>query len=163
MQLIPYNQLSPEGKENLAVALDELLIDYQIYHENIQKIHWDQQYRSYLDLSQKVEILYKVTDANKQVLAEKILELGKNPTSLNQGSVALMKSRMSQLQEVQNFDEAIFAIVQSSGQLLETVQEVFYLAAEYDEKQTMAMMNRLAQQLHFTIWVFSSVRSAMNN
>ena len=163
MELISYNSLNPEKAEKLAQAMDEVLVDYQIYQQNIRKIQWDQRLRPYLDLSQKVNILYGVTEANTHNLARQILKLGHSPTTVSNGSTALMKSHMTQIQEVRNFDEAIYGIIHTSGQLLEAVQEVFYLAAEYEEKQSLAMMGQLAQQLNFTIWAFSSVRSATNN
>lgn len=154
--------LSPEGREDLAEKLDELLVDYQQYHLNVRKIHWDVKMRPFLDFSEKLNILYNVTDQNTDILAEKIVSLGFSPNAEGQ-ELALMKSRLHPIPRPENVEQSIFAIIQMSQELLVTVDEVFYTAASYEEKQTMFLMKSLAQQLKFTIWAFSSVRAAMSN
>lgn len=154
--------LDPEGREDLAEKLDELLLDYQQYSRNVRKIHWDAKLRPYLDFSEKLDILYNVTDQNTRVLAEKILNLGYSPSTQPEDT-ALFKSRLHPIPKPENLDQSIFAIIRMSQELLETVDEVFYTAASYEEEQSMYLMKSLGQQLKFTIWVFSSVRAAMNN
>jgi len=154
--------LNPEGREDLAEKLDELLLDYQQYHLNVRKIHWDAKLRPYLDFSEKLDILYNVTDQNTRVLAEKILDLGFSPST--QGyDTTLVKSRIHPIPKPENLDQSLFAIINMSNELMKTVDEVFYTAASYEESQSMYLMKALAQQLKFTIWVFSSIRSAMSN
>lgn len=163
MELSTYNQnLSPEGREDLAEKLDELLLDYQNYHKNIRKIHWEPKLRAYLDFSDKLDILYNVSSHNTNVLAETILGLGYPPNEHSQ-ELALVKSRIHPMPKPESLNQSVFAIIQMSKELLATVDEVFYTAASYEEEHSMRLMRTLAQQLKFTIWVFSSIRSAMSN
>ncbi|MEM7374325.1 MAG: hypothetical protein AAF587_37370 [Bacteroidota bacterium] len=164
MELVKNQGLDPEGAEALAEKLDELLAEYQIYHSNLHKIHYDPKLRPFLDLSEKVERLYGLTQYNREYIAEQILKLGHQPTDYSSSfDQALMKTGVSQIQEVRGFEGAVYALIYTSHQLLESVKEVFYLAAEFQAKDAMAAMGQLAQQLTFAIGVFASVRLAHLN
>jgi len=163
MELSTYNgNLSPEGREDLAEKLDGLLLDYQQYHQNVRKIHWDPKLRPFLDFSDKLDILYNVSNHNTNVLAEEIMNLGFSPSESG-SALAVVKSRIHPMPRPENLEQSIFSIIQMSKELLATVDEVFYTAASYEEEHSMFLMKTLAQQLKFTIWVFSSVRSAVSN
>jgi starvation-inducible DNA-binding protein len=155
--------MPPEGEERLAEKLDELLVDYEAYHQNLKQIHWNQRLRPYLDLTRKVGHLYEVTENNKQLIANQLLSLGYNPTLTDTPAMGLMRTGVSALSEVRNLEDAVFGIIRNSREMLQRIEEVFYLAAEYDEKQTMLLMQHMAQQLSFAIGVFASLRLATYN
>lgn len=164
MELVRKQGLDPEGAEALAKKLDELLAEYQVYHSNLHKIHYDPKLRPFLDLSEKVEKLFGLTQYNREFIAEQILNLGHQPTDYaSQYEQALIKTGVSQIQKVNGFEGAVYALIYTSHQLLDSVKDVFYLAAEFEAKETMAAMGQLAHQLSFAIGVFASVRLAHLN
>ena len=65
-----------ENKINeLALDLNELLANFQIYYQNLRGLHWNIKGRSFFELHVKFEELY--TDAQEKVdlIAERILTL----------------------------------------------------------------------------------------
>jgi starvation-inducible DNA-binding protein len=160
MKLISYQ---PNGKEEIAEKLEALLADYQIYERNIHKLMWSRNLRPYLDLGEKIEKLYHLSHHNTHQIGEQLLSLGKSPQVEFHDPMGLMKTGVNQLIEVSNYNEAISAIVHTSQQLLKTVEGTFYTAAQYDEKNTMTLMARLAWQLSFAVHVFHNERMALMN
>lgn len=164
MELIRYEGLNPEGAEELAQKLDELLAEYHVYESNLHKIHYDRKLRPFLDLSEKVSRLYGLTQHNRNHIAEQVLRLGFQPTDYSlHNTQALIKTSVSQIQHINGFEGAVFSLLHTSHQLLDSVKEVFYLSAELKEKNTMAIMGQLAQQLTFAIGILASVRLAHMN
>jgi len=164
MELLRYQGNQADGKEVLARKLDELLAEYQVYHSNLRKLHWDASLRPFLTLSNKVEHLYRLTGENQEHIANQLLHLGYQPTDYSVAfDQALMKTGVSQIQQANGFEGAIYAIIHTSHQLLDSVKEVFYVAAEMEEKRSMMIMAQLAQQLNFAIGIFTGERLALSN
>ena len=155
------NSLSPQGAEELAQHLDQLLADYQVYHEQIKDLKWNQRLRPYFRFNRSLGILYRTTDHTTDVIADQIMSLGFEPS--HGPSQYLMKSRLSRVEDVEDFDEAIKALTQRSKELLFTVKEVFDKAAELEEEETLNLMSQLAQQVGMNIWYFSQLRMATLN
>lgn len=153
----------PNGKEELAEKLEVLLADFQVYEKNIHQLMWSRSLRPYLDLGSKVDRLYQVTHNNTLMIGEQLLAMGKSPQPGFHDPMGLMQTNVHPIAAIQYFDEAIGAIIKGSQQLLKTVRSTFFTAAHYDEKQTMAMMARLAWQLSFAIGVFHQERQALMN
>lgn len=163
MNLIRYQQ-DPEGHTHLVEKLDGLLTDYELYHRNLRRIHWDQRLRPYLDFNDKLTKLYHIADNSKHQIAETLMALGGEPDLKNiEVAHLLPQTRVNALTEVRGFDEATRAIVQNSYQLLQEVKEIFYLATELGEPNTQQLMSMLSQQLGFTVGIFNGVRLAQLN
>lgn len=163
MDLIPYNPINPQEGEELAEKLNELLVDYQIYQKNLLSLHWNRSLKGFLDLSDKIHKMNQLSNFNIEQIAGKIMNMGYEPTVFDQPSLLPVTTRVRSIAKVTSFEEAISTIIYTSNQLLETVKEVFYTAAEIEEKQTMVMMQHLAHQLSFAIGVFTGVRLAQMN
>ncbi|MEO0585569.1 MAG: hypothetical protein AAF135_25385 [Bacteroidota bacterium] len=164
MDALSFHYGSPEARESIAERLDDLLGNYSIYHENIRRINWDSKLRPFLDLNGKVELLYQVSQRSRDEIAEQIVDLGFTPTIEDPTPSYLpAKTEVKALQFIEGFDHAVLDIVQASRQLLEMAKDIFYLAQEYKEEETIALMSKVIQQLSFTAVVFSSVRLAQNN
>lgn len=163
MHLAEYRSHNPEGADRLAEKLDDLLFDYQVYQQNVRNLQWNRRLRPFLDFGPKVQLLDQVTDQNTQAVAEHLIQLGYSPQASAPNSLMLSTSRVAPLPEVENADEALLGLIEMSKQLLETVHEVWYLAQELKEPNTLGLMTKLATQLKFGIHVFQASRLAMNN
>ncbi|WNJ17799.1 hypothetical protein [Pontibacter sp. G13] len=164
MELIPYNQMSNEAAEDLADRLDELLAEFQIYRQNVRMVYWNGELRSYLGFNDKVELLYQLTEDNREAIAEEIISLGYTPTAHHPHSPHdLVPRQVTLLREVTDFDSAIFGIVRSSRELLKIVREIFHLAGEYAAEPARQLLRELMVQLMLTIRVLSHERLALNN
>ncbi len=163
MDLIRSQSFSGDAQD-LVNKVDGLLTDYEIYHRNLRRLHWDQSLRPFLDFSDKLEKLYHVADDSKHALAEQLMSLGGAPDLQNIDVAHLLpQTRLNALREVRGFDDAIRSILQNSSSLLEEVKEVFMLATELNEGATQQLMTGLMNQLGFTMAVFNGVRLAHLN
>ncbi|MCI4671680.1 MAG: hypothetical protein MRZ79_26295 [Bacteroidia bacterium] len=164
MDLINFENTSPEQREELAERLDDLLQNYEVYHNNIRKIHWERSLHPYLDFNSKVDFLHKVSSSSQNKLAEQVLSLGKSPSvAAHTPSYLPSKLFIRGIDRVEGFEDAVQTLIGTSKELLEEVKDIFYLAADYQEESTMEQMNMLASQLSMTAFVFSSVRLSIMN
>jgi DNA-binding ferritin-like protein len=162
MELIPYNSISPEGAGEVGRSLNALLANYQIYQKNLLKLLWNRQLKGFLDLHQKMNRVYQLSHFNIHQIANKIMALGEEPMVQAQPGLLPSIVKIQALQEVQGFEDTVYHVIHMTNQLLEEVREVFMVAADYEEKQTMIMMQHLAHQLHMTIAVFTGVRASLS-
>ena len=163
MDLIRYQPSSDESGQ-LTAKLDQLLTDYEIYHRNLRRIHWDQSLRPFLDFTDKLDKLYHIVDNSKHAVAENLLSLGGQPDLKNIEIAHLLpNTRINALMEICTFEEATQGILQNSHALQEEVKEVFMLATQLSETGTQQLMVALNQQLMFTQAVFNGVRLAQLN
>ena len=164
MDLIPYNDsLSSDGAQEIGRRLNILLANYQIYQRNLRKISWNRRLRGFLDLNDKVERIYNLSQFNINQIAERVIHYGEEPMVADAPSLLPAVVKLQALQEVRGFEEAIYAVINLSNQLLEEAKEVFLIAAEYEEETTMAMMTQLGHQMTMTIAVFTGIRLAQMN
>ncbi len=164
MDLTNFQPINPDAEERLVEQLDDLLTNYEVYHNNIRKIHWAPELRPFLDLNEKVTFLYNVTRGTRDELAESITARGYLPSvAPEQPSYLPVQTSIQALQEIPQFEEAVFHLVRSSKELLSQVKEILILATELNDQRTQALMTNLAHQLSLTNIVFSSVRLAQLN
>ncbi|GAB4416427.1 MAG: hypothetical protein OHK0039_25740 [Bacteroidia bacterium] len=164
MELIRYQPQDTDGSQAIAEKLDALLADFQQFHGNLRKLHWNPRLRPFLDLGQKTAFLHDLTQANTNQLAEHILQMGYTPrVGLELPGTGLAHTRLTQVQAVSSFEGAVFTVIRNSQELLQIIREVFLLAADYQDQQTMRLMTALARQLTLTVQVFASVRMAQLN
>lgn len=161
MELVKRNSLSPDESWELAQQLDRLSSEVQIFQQNLTKMGWTRELRPYLTFQQRIKALKAASIQATHMLAERILELGHEP-SLISGNY-IIKSDLQILPSIENFDHALLTIVDDSQKLMDIVKEVFEIAAEYHEEQTMAFMSQVAKQLALTIHFFMQMRSAHMN
>ena len=156
------NSLSPQGAEELARQLDQLLADYQVYNGQVKDLKWNQGLRPYFRLNHSLGVLYRTIDHTTDVIADRIMSLGFEPS--HEPSEYMMKSRLTPPEgDIDDFDQAVKTLIQSSKELLFTVKEVFDIAAEWEEEDTLSLMSQLAQQLGMNIWYFTQYRMATLN
>jgi starvation-inducible DNA-binding protein len=153
--------LSHEGAEAISESLDSLLTDYQVYHQNLRKLNWNHRLRLHLDLGRQLDTLYQEVDHGSDYLADRIMELGYDPTT--SPSTALLYTQLQPAEAVESFEEATRLVIQNAQQLLKQLQQTYQLAAEYKDQRTLVMLAELARFLHHTIWLFSAIRSAKLN
>ncbi len=153
--------LGPEGREELAEALNRLLSDVQIYHQNVRKLYWNPRLKVYFNLYNSLGQLDSMVNTGEEVLAQQILTLGFTPST--DPSDALMRTQVHQIAPAEGFDEAIKAIIQSSKELLDTVNEVFNKAVELKDDQTIQFMSQVAKQVTWNIQFFAQMRMAQMN
>lgn len=161
MELVKRNSLSPDESWDLAQQLDRLSSEVQIFQQNLTKMSWTRELRPFLDFQERIKALKGASTKATQMLADRILELGHQPSLISGNYV--IKSDLQILPSIENYDHALLTIVEDSQKLMDIVKEVFDVAAEYHEETTMSFMSQVAKQLALTIHFFMQMRSAHMN
>ncbi len=163
MNPIPYQGgLTPEAAEQVSNGLDLLLADYHIYQQNLRKMQWNHRTRVFFDLDDQLGELYGSTDASSDIIAERILQLGYSPTSTV--SEALVKAKLEVLKfSFESYNDLLMQLIQDTHALIHQIREVFQVASSYKDQNTIVLLGELGKFLNYNIWIFSSMRAAMNN
>lgn len=163
MQLTEFKSYHPEEADNLAGKLDDLLLDFKVFQENVRHFHWNKRLRFFLELGPRLAILDHVTAENTTNVAEHLLELGYTP----EPKVLLPGLTVSNVHPLdvapQGLTPSLEALILSCEQLLETVEEVWEYARDINESNTMELTAGFVMQLTYAINVFGSTRLALNN
>jgi len=155
------NGLDPQGKEEMAQALDTLLTDVQLYHQNVRKLYWNPRLRVYFNLYNSLGQLDRMVHGGEEVIAQQILTLGHTPSG--EVEAGLMQTNVKQIAPAEDFNRAVLTLVQSSHELLKTVKEVFDKAVELGDAQTSQFMSQVAKQISWNIGFFAQMRMAHMN
>ncbi len=162
MKLTRFHSLPSSDAEELVTQLDSLLLDYQVYGNNVRRLHWDRKLRPWLHLTPKLHLLDRSTQENTRQIAEQLLAMGHTP-SIPDAQFALVRSKVQPMLAADTPNEAITALIRSTYELLDQVHAVWQLANSIQEPATMQILGNLAMQLRFVIHVFQGSRSVMNN
>lgn len=163
MQLAEFKSYHPEEADRLAGKLDDLLLNFKIFHENVRHFHWNRRLRFFLELGPKLAILDHVTTENTSNVAEHLLELGYTPTYQPEIS-GLSFTHVRPVEAVPHtLTPTLEALIISCEELLEIVEEVWEMARDINEPNTMELMAGFVMQLRYAIHVFGSTRLAFNN
>ena len=97
------------------------------------------------------------------MIAEHLLEMGYNPEP-QETLPGLTRSHVQPVTvHFTNVNDALIALIDSSQQLLEVVEDVWTFAQEVDEPHTLELMTNFIMQLRMAIHVFGSSRMAIHN
>lgn len=163
MHLAEFRSYHPEEADKLAGKLDDLLLDFKVFQENVRHFHWNRKLRFFLELGPRLAILDHLTNENTSKVAEHLLELGYTPETQPE-LPGLTFSNVRPLDIVpQSPTPSLEALILSCEELLETVEEVWEMARGMDEPNTMELMAGFVMQLRYAIHVFGSTRLAFNN
>ncbi|HZW63726.1 MAG TPA: Dps family protein [Flavobacteriaceae bacterium] len=139
---------------NLAVDLNLLLANFQIYYQNLRGIHWNIKGKRFFDLHTKFEELY--TDANMKVdlIAERILTLGVTPLHTFDEYTKLAKVPVGK--NVSQDENAVRLIVNSLTELLKIERDILQKSDAINDEGTNAMMSDFITEQEKTVWMMKA-------
>ncbi|MDH5414703.1 MAG: DNA starvation/stationary phase protection protein, partial [Flavobacteriaceae bacterium] len=124
-----------ENKINeLAVDLNELLANFQIYYQNLRGLHWNIKGKSFFELHVKFEELYTDAQLKVDLIAERVLTLEGVPLHTfndyeNLASVPVGKNISKDV-------EAVKLIVHSLNELIKIERIILDKSAAADDEGT---------------------------
>jgi len=146
--------LDTKKTEAIAVELNHLLANFQVYYQNLRGIHWNIKGKQFFDLHVKFEELY--TDANLKVdeIAERILTLGKTPlhTFDDYNKAAKVPIGKNISQDV----KAVKLIVDSLTELLKIERQILDASGDANDEGTNAMMSDFITEQEKTVWMMKA-------
>lgn len=140
--------------KELAVDLNHLLANFQIYYQNLRGIHWNIKGKGFFDLHVKFEELY--TDANMKVdeIAERILTLGQTPLHTFDDYSANAQVPIGK--NISQDDKAVRLIVDSLTVLLKIERQILDKSGDANDEGTNSMMSDFISEQEKTVWMMKA-------
>ena len=139
---------------NYTEKLDQLLSTYQLHYQNLRSLHWNIKGAAFFELHLKYEELYNRTQIIIDDLAERILSIGKTPSS--QFSVYMQKSQLKENAIITDGKEGVRYILDAQKLLLKLEIEILELSGAASDEGTNALMSDLIREKEKTNWMFRS-------
>lgn len=146
--------LEVKAAKSLALDLNELLSNFQVYYQNLRGIHWNIKGKRFFDLHVKFEELYD--DANMKVdeIAERILTLGGTPLHTFEDYTSHVKIPVGK--DVFQDEKAVNLIVDSLSGLLKIERELLEKSGEANDEGTNSMMSDFITEQEKTVWMMKA-------
>jgi starvation-inducible DNA-binding protein len=146
--------LDKKQAEALALDLNELLANFQLYYQNLRGIHWNIKGRDFFNLHVKFEELYD--DANMKVdeIAERILTLGATPLHTFEDYVSNAKVPVGK--NISEDEKAVRLIVDSLTELLKIERSILDKAGDANDGGTNSMMSDFITEQEKTVWMMKA-------
>jgi starvation-inducible DNA-binding protein len=146
--------LDKKQAEALALDLNELLANFQLYYQNLRGIHWNIKGTDFFNLHVKFEELYD--DANMKVdeIAERILTLGATPLHTFEDYVSNAKVPVGK--NISEDEKAVRLIVDSLTELLKIERSILDKAGDANDEGTNSMMSDFITEQEKTVWMMKA-------
>lgn len=146
--------LDRKQSEALAIELNSLLANYQLYYQNTRGLHWNIKGKHFFELHVKFEEIY--TDAQEKVdlIAERILTLGFTP--VHTFSDYLKHATIKEGKNIHDAKEAVQLIVSSLQTIIILERAILKTAAALHDEGTTTLLTDFITQQEKEIWMYSS-------
>ena len=146
--------LEVKAPKKLAVELNKLLSNFQVYYQNLRGIHWNIKGKRFFDLHVKVEELY--TEANIKVdeIAERILTLGETPLHTFADYIKEVKVPIGK--NIKQDEKAVQLIVASLSELLKIERQILDKSGDANDEGTNSMMSGFITEQEKTVWMMKA-------
>ena len=146
--------LPEKETEILAIELNILLANFQIYYQNLRGLHWNIRGKRFFDLHLKFEELYNDSQLKIDLIAERVLTLGETP--LHTFDDYISNSKLKVGKNIHNDEEAIALIVNSLTELLKIERIILSQSGEINDEGTNSMMSDFIKEQEKTIWMMNA-------
>lgn len=146
--------LNNEKANELAIQLNDLLANYQIFYMNVRGFHWNIKGPKFFELHLKFEELYNDLLLKVDELAERVLTLGQTPT--HAFSDYLQLSEITEVKFGHHGETNIKSILNSFQILLVKQRALLSLSAEAADEGTNALMSDYIREQEKLVWMYGS-------
>jgi starvation-inducible DNA-binding protein len=143
--------LPAQESEIIAKDLNVLLSNFQVYYQNLRGIHWNIRGKRFFDLHIKFEELYNDSQLKIDLIAERVLTLGKTPFHTFDDYIE--NNQLLVGKNISNDEKAIQLIVDSLSQLLKIERAILLKSNEIGDEGTNSMMSDFISEQEKTIWM----------
>jgi len=151
MKTLDYLNLDNKNVENVVVALQNLLADFQVYYTNLRGFHWEIKGRGFFVLHEKFESMYDDAAAKVDEIAERILTLGGTPE--NKYSGYLKVARIPEVSGVSSSKEAVDNVLNSYKHFIAEERKLIGLAEEANDVVTADMLTGYLKEQEKMVWM----------
>ena len=151
MKTLDYLNLDNKNVENVVVALQNLLADFQVYYTNLRGFHWEIKGRGFFVLHEKFESMYDDAAAKVDEIAERILTLGGTPE--NRYSGYLKVARIPEVSGVSSSKEAVDNVLNTYKHFIAEERKLIGLAEEANDVVTADMLTGYLKEQEKMVWM----------
>lgn len=151
MKTLDYLNLDNKNVENVVVALQNLLADFQVYYTNLRGFHWEIKGRGFFVLHEKFESMYDDAAAKVDEIAERILTLGGTPE--NKYSGYLKVARIPEVSGVSSSKEAVDNVLNTYKHFIAEERKLIELAEEANDVVTVDMLTGYLKEQEKMVWM----------
>ena len=146
--------LDSNKAEKLAVELNILLADYEIFYQNLRGLHWNIKGKAFFELHGKFEELYQDAFIKIDEIAERILTLEAVP--LHAYTDYLGTTQIKEEKNVSDGTKGVEVVIDNFRTLVEKEREILAIAADTNDEGTVSLMSDYISQTEKTLWMFNS-------
>jgi starvation-inducible DNA-binding protein len=146
--------LPVNATNELAVRLNDLLANYQLFYMNARGFHWNIRGDKFFELHAKFEEIYTDSLLKIDEIAERILTLGYTPIHSFTEYVKL--SDIKETVGVSDGSSAVEKVLSGLKILLLKERAILKLAGEVDDEGTGALMSDYIREQEKSVWMYSS-------
>jgi len=141
------------AQDKIALELNNLLANYQIYYQNLRGFHWNIQGKEFFELHAKFEELYNDAAVKIDEVAERILTIEATP--LHSFTDYLEKANLKAETNVHRGEPAVKTIVHDLSAIVDQ-QKAIRSLAEGEDDATADMMATFIEEQEKTLWMYKS-------
>ena len=151
MKTLDYLNLDNMNVENVVVALQNLLADFQVYYTNLRGFHWEIKGRGFFVLHEKFESMYDDAAAKVDEIAERILTLGGTPENKYSGYRKV--ARIPEVSGVSSSKEAVDNVLNTYKHFIAEERKLIGLAEEANDVVTADMLTGYLKEQEKMVWM----------
>lgn len=146
--------LDEDKLSKVAEQLNQLLVDYNIYYQNLRNFHWNITGKNFFELHEKFQALY--TDARVTIddIAERVLTLGHSPIS--RFSEYLKLSNIEEALILEEDEEMVKTLLINHKCLIGDMRKLLKSAAETNDEGTVDMIAGFLGAIEKESWMLSA-------
>lgn len=149
--------LDKKASQTTAMALNDLLSNYQIFYMNLRGFHWNITGKKFFELHLKFEELYNDALIKVDEIAERVLTLGSTPFhTFNKYSET---SDILSVENVTDGEVAIDNILEALKTLLIKERVILTVASDANDEGSVALMSDYIVQQEKLVWMLSAYKS----
>ena len=141
----------------LAVKLNDLLANYQVFYMNVRGFHWNIKGDKFFELHLKFEELYDDLIIKIDEIAERVLTLGEAP--VHSFTDYLKQSAVAEVKNVSDGHASVQSILNSFEILLGKQREILRLSDDAGDEGTNALMSDYIREQEKLVWMYSAFLS----
>ncbi|HUH35567.1 MAG TPA: Dps family protein [Moheibacter sp.] len=146
--------LEKSTTKELADDLNVLLSNLQVYYQNLRGVHWNIKGEHFFQLHAQFEALYLDAQEKVDLVAERILTLGKTPLHTFEDYVKNSSVKVGK--DVSDAKGSVSLILESIQELLKIEREILDRSDELDDEGTNAMMSDFIAFQEKTAWMLKA-------
>jgi starvation-inducible DNA-binding protein len=146
--------LDIQKSQELAVLLNDLLANYQVFYQNMRGFHWNVKGNKFFELHLKFEELYNDAVLKIDEIAERILTLQGVP--LHTFEAYLKQSTIKSVEKDKVDGSIIPTVIENFSVLISKERAILSIAAEAGDEGTVSQMSDYITQTEKTVWMLNA-------